>query len=254
MSHPEQLGFFEAVAAASADLLTGCAMLEVGSYDVNGTVRGIFGNADEYVGVDLVEGPGVDVIGYGHELDYADATFDAAISGECFEHDLHWADTFTNMTRLTRPGGLVAFTCASRGRPEHGTRRTRADDSPGTQAEGLDYYRNLTEVEFAERLPLSDLFADHRFWYLPTSFDLYFAGVREGTAADRPMARLPEDARITALGRLMPMPHKLARLPLRSLSRMLPDERYQSAIRPYWSLVERVGRSPRLSGWQRAAP
>ena len=255
MSHPEQLGFFEAVAAANADLLTGCAMLEVGSYDVNGTVRGIFGEVKQYIGVDLVEGPGVDVIGYGHELDHPDASFDAAISGECFEHDPHWADTFTNMIRMTRPGGLVAFTCASRGRPEHGTRRTRADDSPGTQAEGLDYYRNLTQDDFDERLPLAELFAEHRFWYLPTSFDLYFAGVRKGPAdVGRPTARLPEADRIRGLGQLMPTVHKLARLPLRSLSRMMPDERYQSAIRPYWSLVERLGRSPRLSAWQRDAP
>ena len=192
--------------------------------------------------------------GYGHELDYADATFDATISGECFEHDPHWPDTFTNMTRMTRPGGLVAFTCASRGRPEHGTRRTRADDSPGTQAEGLDYYRNLTAAEFTDRLPLSDLFAAHRFWYLPTSFDLYFAGVRKGRAANAASARLPSDDQVRELARLMPMPHKVARLPLRSLSRMLPDERYQSAIRPYWSLVERLGRSPRLRAWQRDAP
>lgn len=254
MSHPEQLGFFDAVASANAELLTGCAMLEVGSYDVNGTVRGIFGEAAEYIGVDLVEGPGVDVTGYGHELDYADATFDAAISGECFEHDPHWADTFANMARMTRPGGLVAFTCASRGRPEHGTRRTRADDSPGTQAEGLDYYRNLTEADFSQRLPLSDLFTSYRFWYLPTSFDLYFAGVRKGTPTGGSIARIPADARVAELARLMPMPHKLARLPLRSLSGVLSDEHYQSAIRPYWALVERVGRSPRLSAWQREAP
>ncbi len=252
MSHPEQLGFFEAVAAANSALVRGSAMLEVGSYDVNGTVRGIFGGAESYIGVDLVEGPGVDVIGYGHELDHPDGSFDAAISGECFEHDPHWADTFTNMTRMTRQGGLVAFTCASRGRPEHGTRRTRADDSPGTQAEGLDYYHNLTQEEFERRLPLVDMFDEHRFWYLPTSFDLYFVGVRAGRAeTDRPTARLPRTETVKALGRLMPATHKVARLPLRSLARLLPDDRYQSAIRPYWSLVERVGRSPRLSAWQR---
>src|SRR5687767_6017676 len=130
MSHPEQIGFFTALADSNRELLDGCTVLEIGSYDVNGTVREIFSAAKSYVGVDLVEGPGVDVVGYGHEVDQPDGMFDLAISGECFEHDPHWAETFANMARMTRPGGLVAFTCGSRGRPEHGTQRTRADDSP----------------------------------------------------------------------------------------------------------------------------
>ena len=242
MSHPEQLGFFEAVAAANSALVRGSAMLEVGSYDVNGTVRGIFGGAESYIGVDLVEGPGVDVIGYGHELDHPDGSFDAAISGECFEHDPHWADTFTNMTRMTRQGGLVAFTCASRGRPEHGTRRTRADDSPGTQAEGLDYYHNLTQEEFERRLPLVDMFDEHRFWYLPTSFDLYFVGVRSGEPPPgRKRAQLPNPADVRQLRKLMPAAHRIVRLPLRPFAMSLREERYQSLVRPYWSLALRLG-------------
>ena len=71
------------------------------------------------------------------------------------------------MVRLTRPGGLVAFTCAARGRAEHGTGRTDAISSPGTQAIGLDYYRNVNEEDFAD-IPLGDLFAEYRFWYLNT--------------------------------------------------------------------------------------
>ncbi len=179
MSHPEQLGFFAAVAEANQGFLEGGRVLEVGSYDVNGTVRGFFPGATEYVGVDLTDGPGVDVVGYGHELDFPDGHFDAALSAECFEHDPHWRSTFGNMVRMTRQGGLVAFTCASRGRPEHGTTRTGVGGSPGTQAVGLDYYQNLTTDDFSG-LPLDDMFISYRFWYMRTHFDLFFAGIRSG--------------------------------------------------------------------------
>ena len=126
MSHPEQLAFLDAVARANRQLVEGSRVLEIGSYDVNGSVRTLFATSTDYVGVDLSEGPGVDVVSFGHELALPDDAFDLAVSAECFEHDPHWAETFANMVRLTRPGGMVVFTCATRGRPEHGTRRTRA--------------------------------------------------------------------------------------------------------------------------------
>ena len=107
MSHPEQLEFFAAVAKANKSLLESgdIRVLEVGSYSVNGTIRDLY-PAAEYVGVDLVNGPCVDVVGYGHELSFPDGYFDVTLSGECFEHDPYWSATFENMVRMTRPGGL----------------------------------------------------------------------------------------------------------------------------------------------------
>ena len=232
MSHPEQLAFFSAIQRANAWLVAGARIVEIGSYDVNGSVRSLFSDADTYIGVDLQDGPGVDVVAFGHELDHATASYDFALSGECFEHDPHWAQTFANMCRLVRPGGMVAFTCASRGRPEHGTKRTELRESPGTQAVGLDYYRNLDEDDFRRDIDLPELFDEYRFWYLPTSFDLYFAGVRAGDATSR--ADLPADAEVAAIQQLMALPHRIARLPLRLVGRVLPDERYQDVVLPYW--------------------
>ena len=74
-----------------------------------------------------------------------------------------WRETFVNMHRMTRPGGIVAFTCASRGRLEHGTTRTRPFDSPASLAIGWDYYRNLNREDF-EALPLATMFEDHAFF------------------------------------------------------------------------------------------
>lgn len=241
MSHPEQLGFFTAVASRNASLLRSARVVEIGSYDVNGSVRKIFGSASNYVGVDLEDGPGVDVIGFGHELTFPDGEFDAAVSGECFEHDPHWSDTFANMIRMTRAGGLVAFTCASRGRPEHGTRRSDPHESPGTQAVGLDYYRNLTEDDFRNAVNLAADFDDYCFWYLPTSFDLYFAGIRAGAKSpDAPVAALPDSAEVEALKSIMPLPHRIARLPLRAALRLTSPARYQSVVLPYWRTLIKV--------------
>lgn len=249
VSHPEQQAFLALVASANGQLVDGGRVLEVGSYDVNGTVRRQFHGARDYVGVDLTEGPGVDRVAFGHELEDPDGSFDITVSGECFEHDSHWRDTFSNMVRLTRAGGLVTFTCASIGRPEHGTTRTDPTMSPGTQALGSDYYRNLAESDFDD-LPLADWFASYRFWYLSTSFDLYFAGIRIGEA-EASSGVVPADRDVAALTKIMPWGHRLVRWPLRVASRNGEGDRYQDRMLSYWRLVLGLGRvaasvAPRL--------
>lgn len=232
VSHTEQRGFFAAVADANHSLIAGAKVLEIGSYDNNGSIRSIFSLAGEYVGIDLKLGPGVDLVGFGHEIDHPDETYDVTLSSECFEHDPHWRETYLNMVRMTRPGGLVAFSCASLGRPEHGTRRTDRNDSPGTQAVGLNYYRNLNAADF-EELPLKSMFSTWKFWYLPTHFDLYFVGARIGETD----AILPSDEEIRILRRLMPISDRLARVPMRLLAKIVSPEKYQSIILPVWNAL-----------------
>jgi len=246
VSHPEQQRFLALVAAANQPVLDGGRVLEIGSYDVNGTVRRAFRGAADYVGVDLTAGPGVDRVGYGHEIEDPPASYDVAISGECFEHDPHWRETFSTMARVVRPGGLVAFTCASTGRPEHGTTRTDPSLSPGTQSRGWDYYQNRTASDF-EELPLAEWFEDWRFWEMTTSQDLFFAGVRAGRD-DRPRAELPAAAEVDAIAGLMSWPHRALRAPLHWATRNGESPRYQDRIRPYWSSVLWVGRTARRVG------
>lgn len=225
MSHVEQIEFFTEVANANQSLIAGASVLEIGSYNVNGTIRDFFSSASHYTGVDLTEGPGVDRVGYGHELDYPDGYFDIVLSGECFEHDPHWRDTFNNMARMTKLGGLVAFTCASRGRLEHGTTRTCKASSPGTQAVGLDYYRNLDARDF-QTLPLESMFSEYRFWYLPTHHDLYFAGIRRGEGEK--LAQLPQGTAVDRLRHLMPLQKRIVHAGMRSLAWALPQAQYQT--------------------------
>jgi SAM-dependent methyltransferase len=238
MSHPEQVAYFRAVAQANNSLIKGGSVLEVGSYDVNGTIRSIFSECSTYVGIDLTPGPGVDQVGYGHEYGGPDGAFDISISGECFEHDQNWVATLTNMVRLTRPGGLVAFSCASRGRPEHGTLRTRSELSPGTQALGDDYYRNLTAADFGRALDLPAMFSQWKFWFLPTHCDLYFAGVRAETTPGAADASIPTNADVMKLVDVMPVMHRVIRLPLKVVARTrVGEQRFQDLTYRYWNLL-----------------
>ena len=225
---------------------TGLRVLEIGSADANGSIRSFFPGSD-YTGVDLSAGPGVDVVASGHELALPDRDVDLAISCECFEHNPLWHETFVNMHRMTKAGGIVLVTCASRGRVEHGTTRTRPNESPGSQSLGRDYYRNLNRDDFEQRLDLPALFAAHAFFRNDVSDDLYFVGRTHGVS--RPL-RLDlqglrsELAYVNTLVR--PDARPLVRDRLRSLkdlplkwARRLPDPAYQAfAIR--WTGAEKA--------------
>lgn len=240
MSHPEQVGFLKTVSEANITLLENGKILEIGSYDVNGSMRSIFDTCSQYVGVDLREGPGVDVIGFGHEVDFLSNNFDMTVSGECFEHDPNWVKTLNNMIRMTRPGGIVAFTCASEGRPEHGTKRTDAEDSPGTQSVGLDYYQNLTVQDIVDNVNLEDNFSSWGFAYLPTTFDLYFAGIKKGYTENKVLGKLPDSAHINALVNRMPLPHKIIRTPLYITKKILPLREYNKFAWRYWTTADKI--------------
>lgn len=92
MAHPEQRRFITLALATIASRGEIRRVIEIGSYDVNREIRSLFDDLalDEYIGVDLIEGPGVDLVSLGHEIPVAPESFDVAISVECFEHDRYW--------------------------------------------------------------------------------------------------------------------------------------------------------------------
>ena len=172
MAHPEQREFFESVRLRFPHMFAGVKVLDIGSLNINGTAKDFFTNCD-YLGVDLAEGPGVDLVGQGQDLDFPDRSFDTVLSAECFEHNPYWAETFENMHRMC--DGLVIFTCATEGRAEHGTTRTSPSDSPFTLE--WDYYRNLTDVDFYDAFDLDSMFERYNFSVNNNSHDLYFWGL-----------------------------------------------------------------------------
>lgn len=231
MSHPQQ----RRLIALLDELFlpkdkSGLGVLEIGSYDVNGSVRSFFPGA-RYVGADLCEGAGVDVVSSGHKLAFPDASFGLVLSMECFEHNPYWRETFLNMHRMSR--NLVVVTCAGRGRLEHGTSRTSLCSSPGTAASGIDYYRNLTPQDF-RAFDLSRLFAS---WHLRAiGTDTYFIGWK----TERP-AQLGEFARrMRSIREPVPLRLRVFYLPLAISCRFLPDRAFQNFALAYVRRTESI--------------
>ena len=119
----------------------------------------------DYIGIDVGEGKGVDIVCPGQDYNAPDNTFDIACSAECFEHNPYWKETFANMVRMCKPGGLIVLTCATTGRPEHGTTRSDIGSSPLTVSIGWEHYKNLDEGDFrnAYEESFDEIFSEYEF-------------------------------------------------------------------------------------------
>lgn len=178
MSHRQQLEFVERVRAKHPSFFTGRKVVEIGSLDINGSIRQYFHDCD-YTGVDVAPGPGVDLVADGAELDSHSQQYDVVASCEMFEHNPKWAQTWRNMINLCRPGGLIFFSCATIGRPEHGTSRTSPSDSPLTVAKGWTHYRNLVRADFLDLTNFGEVFSEYEFSVDRSHCDLYFWGIKK---------------------------------------------------------------------------
>ena len=123
----------------------------------------------------------------GHELHLPDENVDVIVSTECFEHDQFYPLTLKNLIRMLKPGGLFVFSCATTGRPEHGTRRTTPEDAPFTQGFGdwCDYYKNLEESDIRAVLDIDSIFESYSFSIGMETNDIYFFGIKHGTLNNR---------------------------------------------------------------------
>lgn len=96
-------------------------ILDVGSYDVNGTYRKLLPDDQfEYIGMDMETGPNVDLV---VETPYSwpqleTDSFDIVISGQAFEHNEFFWLTMEEIARILKPGGLVCI-IAPNGFEEH---------------------------------------------------------------------------------------------------------------------------------------
>jgi SAM-dependent methyltransferase len=151
------------------DNFTGKTVLEVGSLNINGSVRPFFTKC-KYTGLDITTGPGVDVVSPIHEYQPREL-FNTVISTEMLEHDSHWRKSLKQMVHLLMPGGLLIITAAGHGRAEHGTTATSPASSPATN----NYYCNITAKMLASALPLENF----RQWDISyINNDIRFYGVK----------------------------------------------------------------------------
>ena len=172
--HPEARDFTLWTKRTFPDSFKNKRVLDVGAGDINGNNRFLFEDC-EYEGNDVADAKNVTVVCRTKDLPFENASFDTIVSTECFEHDPEYADSWRKVYTLLKPGGLFCFTCASTGRPEHGTRRTTPQDSIGTGAgvaDMQDHYQNLTLEDLREVFSLDADFPVWSAYYNAHSKDL----------------------------------------------------------------------------------
>jgi len=141
--HPQAHQF---VRRALADLaVAGAHIVELGSYDVNGTeqglsVRELCASSASYTGVDMRKGPGVDLVKQAQDLNADDLAHpaDIVICMETLEHDNDPASIIDAAFRVLKPGGVLILTAAGEGRQPHGV------DGGGV---GDEWYQNIGRAD-----------------------------------------------------------------------------------------------------------
>jgi hypothetical protein len=112
MAHKAQQDWVGRVAVQHPEFFTGTRVLEFGSYDINGSVRGFFTDPSRYVGVDHRAGPCVDVVSLFHNFE-DEVEYDVFISASAFEHDPYWRESIKNGISHLRDGGLIVISCGN---------------------------------------------------------------------------------------------------------------------------------------------
>ena len=94
----------------------GDAVLDIGSMDVNGSLRDFRPEGSLYIGVDLSTGNGVNLVVRSNcQLPFADEVFDIVVATSCFEHDAMFWLTFLEVCRVLKRGGYVYLNAPSQG-------------------------------------------------------------------------------------------------------------------------------------------
>jgi 2-polyprenyl-3-methyl-5-hydroxy-6-metoxy-1,4-benzoquinol methylase len=104
--------------------IEGKRIIEIGSHDINGTLRAFVEsrNPAEYIGVDIEKGPGVDIICDAKKIieHFEKESFDIVIATELIEHVREWRKVISNIKNICRPNGIMLITTRSIGFQYHG--------------------------------------------------------------------------------------------------------------------------------------
>jgi SAM-dependent methyltransferase len=98
-------------------------VLEVGAYNVNGSLRPLIESwgPSKYVGVDIVQGIGVDEICSTDEIvnKFGKESFDIIISTEMLEHVKDWKKAISNFKNVCKKKGTILITTRTKGAEYH---------------------------------------------------------------------------------------------------------------------------------------
>ena len=119
-------------------------VLALGDRDINGTGRPLFPNA-AYTGLDIVSGPGVDIVADAAIWEPDGRRWDLVLATELFEHAPDWPAICTTAFKALAPGGRFVVTTAAPGRPPH----SGIDGGPLKFGE---YYSNIDPADLQRAL------------------------------------------------------------------------------------------------------
>lgn len=94
-------------------------VLDVGSLNVNGTVKDLFPDAENYVGIDFREGKDVDLVLDGHDIDQFQYDFDTIVCMNMLEHDDAFWITLEKMNQKLKTGGYLFIAVPTFTFPQH---------------------------------------------------------------------------------------------------------------------------------------
>jgi SAM-dependent methyltransferase len=121
--------------AVGREPVTWLRVVEIGSYNINGSVRPLCAGSATYLGVDQRPGPDVDLVCSGDALP-EELTTDVVICCEVLEHTKQAQGIVAEAVRILTPGGRLLITCAGP------TRQPHSGIDGGTVRDG-EYYRNV---------------------------------------------------------------------------------------------------------------
>ena len=117
--HKEVLESCERFCTEYLDFEKELKILDVGSYDVNGSLRPLFEKLGQgnwhYDGLDIEEGPNVDIVRKDGKFPIGDNSYDVIVSSSCFEHDIAFWTTFEEMVRVAKNNGYLQISTPSSG-------------------------------------------------------------------------------------------------------------------------------------------
>ena len=107
--------FFDAY-ANSFDFSKKTKVIEIGSQDVNGSLRQVCPDAFDYIGLDFQAAKGVDIVlDDPYTLPFDSESVDIVLSSSCFEHsEMFWL-VYLEVLRVLKPNGLFYLNAPSAG-------------------------------------------------------------------------------------------------------------------------------------------
>ena len=99
-----------------ANDLKNLTIIDLGSQDVNGSLRSVAPADNRYIGVDFINANGVDiVINDPYTLPFENESVDIVVSSSCFEHSEFFWLLFNEVLRVLKPTGLLYINAPSNG-------------------------------------------------------------------------------------------------------------------------------------------